>query len=81
MDWKNLNAESVGKTLTQIEKTLESTKEIKSHALSANYIFQPMVYSGKDYYYEGKNLNCFHGEGGPGFCEVLDIELIAKSWI
>jgi putative ABC transport system permease protein len=80
MDWKNLNAESVGKTLTQIEKTLESTKEIKSHALSANYIFQPMVYSGKDYYYEGKNLNCFHGEGGPGFCEVLDIELIEGKW-
>lgn len=80
MDWKNLSPESVGKTLTQIEKTLESTEEVKTHALSANYIFQPMVYSGRNLYYEGKKLNCFSGEGGPGFCEVLDIELIEGEW-
>jgi putative ABC transport system permease protein len=80
MDWKNLSPESVGKTLAQIENTLESTKEIKSHALSANYIFQPMVYSGMDYFYEGKKLPCFLGEAGPGFCEVLDIEMIEGKW-
>jgi putative ABC transport system permease protein len=80
MDWKNLSPESVKKTLTQIENTLNSTKEIKIHALSANYFFQPMVYSGKDYYYEGKKLSCFFGEGGPGLSEVLEMELIEGKW-
>lgn len=80
IDWKNLSPESVGKTLAQIENTLKSTKEIKSHALSANYIFQPMVYSGMDYYYEGKKLSCFLGEGGPGLSEVLDMELVEGKW-
>jgi putative ABC transport system permease protein len=80
MDWKNLSPESVAKTLTQIENTLNSTREIKSHALSANYIFQPMVYSGTNYYYQGKELSCFIGEGGSGFCEVLDIKLIEGRW-
>lgn len=80
MDWKNLSAEAVGKTLAQIENTLKSTREIKSQALSANYIFQPMVYSSMDYYYEGKKLSCFIGEGGPGFSEVLDIEMIEGKW-
>lgn len=80
MDWKNLSAESVGKTLPQIEKELESTREIESHTLSANYIFQPMVYSGRDYYFEGKRLSCFSGDAGPGFCEVLEIELVEGRW-
>lgn len=80
MDWKNLSAEAVGKTLAQIENTLKSTREIKSHALSANYIFQPMVYSSTNYYYQGKELSCFIGDGGPGFCEVLDIDLLEGRW-
>jgi len=80
MDWKNLSSKSVAKTLAQIENTLKSTKEIKSHALSSNYIFQPMVYSGTNYYYEGKKLSCFSGEGGPGLSEVLDINLIEGKW-
>lgn len=80
MDWKNLSPESVAKTLAQIENTLNSTKEIKSHAFSQNYIFQPMVYSGTDYYYEGKKLSCFSGDAGPGFNDVLNIRMLEGKW-
>ena len=46
MDWKNLSAESIGKTLSQIEKALESTKEIKNYAFSNNYLFRKNMYKG-----------------------------------
>jgi len=80
MDWKNLSPESVAQTLAQIENTLKATKEIKSHSFSRNYIFQPMVYSGTNYYYEGKRLSCFSGETGPGFGDVLNIRTIEGKW-
>ena len=80
LDWKNQSAESIQKTLTQIENILLAEEKIENIALSRNYLFQPMVYSSANYYYNGKILKCFAGLAGEGFFDVLGVELIEGRW-